>query len=80
MLGELPPVDCTAAKRPTASKFGHYRLERLLGRGAFGEVYAAVDTNKNRTIALKLLSPPFSANPVFRARLFREASDSMSRT
>ncbi|WP_197080257.1 serine/threonine-protein kinase [Mycobacterium haemophilum] len=74
-MGELPPpVDCTTAEWPTASKFGHYRLARLLGRGAFGEVYAAVDTKKNRTIALKLLPPSFSANPVFRARLFREAS------
>ncbi|WP_459967294.1 serine/threonine-protein kinase [Mycobacterium sp. MUNTM1] len=47
---------------------------RLLGHGGFGEVFAAVDTKKNRTVALKLLPPSFSANPVFRARLFREAS------
>jgi serine/threonine-protein kinase len=74
MLEEEPPVGGTTAEWPTALKFGHYLLTQLLGRGAFGEVYAAVDTRKSRTVALKLLPPVFSVNPVFRARLFREAS------
>jgi serine/threonine-protein kinase len=60
-------------EKPAAVEFGHYLLTQLLGRGAFGEVYTAVDTKKNRTVALKLLPPAYSSNQNFRKRLFREA-------
>jgi len=51
----------------------HYRIERALGRGAMGEVYAAEDTKLHRRVALKVLPAAVSADPERRQRFEREA-------
>jgi tetratricopeptide (TPR) repeat protein len=43
---------------------GKYRLLRLLGRGASGEVYEAIDTLIERLVAIKLLPDSLSGNPM----------------
>ncbi len=51
-----------------ATQIGRYRIERRLGAGAMGVVYAAYDPDLDRSIAIKLLRPGASAD-----RLRREA-------
>ncbi|HKV22946.1 MAG TPA: serine/threonine-protein kinase [Mycobacterium sp.] len=53
--------------------FGKYTITGVLGRGGMGEVYEAFDTDKRRTVALKILADVISDDPAFRARFQRES-------
>jgi serine/threonine protein kinase len=63
----------TAADSRVGTTFGKYRLTSLLGKGGMGEVYSAYDTDKDRTVALKVLADPFSTDERFRMRFKRES-------
>lgn len=65
--GALADVD------PGNSVFGPYRLEKLLGRGGMGTVYAArrVDAGSSQRVAIKVL-PPGSDNANLRQRFLAE--------
>ncbi|HEU5256853.1 MAG TPA: protein kinase [Vicinamibacterales bacterium] len=52
---------------------GPYRIERLIGAGGMGQVYRAVDTRLQRTVALKVLPSTLARDPQFRMRFEREA-------
>ncbi len=54
--------------------FGKYRVEKLLGSGAFGEVYDAVETSGlERNVALKVLLPKHNNAPTIPERFQGEA-------
>jgi serine/threonine protein kinase len=52
---------------------GRYIVEELLGAGGMGVVYAAIDPQLHRRVALKVVREDLSATPVLQERLLREA-------
>jgi len=53
-------------------KLGPYRIERALGRGGMGTVYAGVDSETGEQAAVKVLSSVLAANDAFRERFDAE--------
>ncbi|MBA3500706.1 MAG: serine/threonine protein kinase [Myxococcota bacterium] len=51
---------------------GSYKLGDILGRGAMGEVYAAVDERSGAAVAIKMLAQASLANPNHVMRFMRE--------
>ncbi len=58
---------------PAGTVIGGYVVERLLGAGGMGAVYAARHPRLPRVDALKVLPTAFSHDPTYRARFEREA-------
>jgi len=52
---------------------GEYRVDRRLGAGTFGEVYAGEQPLIGKRVAIKLLHPKFSADPEVVSRFVAEA-------
>src|SRR5215472_17549096 len=55
------------------TRLGPYEILAPLGAGGMGEVYRARDTRLERTVAIKILPPQFSTDPVRKQRFEREA-------
>ena len=51
----------------------HYRVLELVGRGAMGVVYKALDVNLDRTVAIKVMSAEARGDPDFVERFRQEA-------
>jgi eukaryotic-like serine/threonine-protein kinase len=58
---------------PSGTKFGPYEIVSPAGTGGMGEVYRAVDTRLNRTVAIKVLPEHLSEKPEALERFQREA-------
>jgi hypothetical protein len=55
------------------TRLGPYEIVALLGRGAMGEVYRAIDLRLDRTIAIKVLPSDVAQSSARRQRFDREA-------
>lgn len=78
--GEVEWTDEAAAKilEPPAhpeilGRLGRYQIERLIGSGGMGIVFKAFDTELNRTVAIKMLSPYLANSKSARQRFARES-------
>jgi Tol biopolymer transport system component len=57
----------------SGTRLGPYEIESPLGAGGMGEVYRALDTRLNRTVAIKILPAHLSDNSEAKRRFEREA-------
>ena len=55
------------------TRLGHYEIVEPAGIGGMGEVYRALDTRLDRTVALKVMRSQHSGDPLLRKRFEREA-------
>src|SRR6058998_1036171 len=55
------------------TKLGPYEIQAPLGAGGMGEVYRALDTRLERTVAIKILPEQLSSDPGRKQRFEREA-------
>ena len=53
-------------------QLGPYKIERMIGRGGMGAVYAGVDEGTGQRAAIKVLSPVLADDPGFRERFRHE--------
>lgn len=57
----------------SGTKLGPYEIQSQLGAGGMGEVYRALDTRLDRTVAIKVLPSHLSSDPELKQRMEREA-------
>src|ERR1700724_2215850 len=56
----------------SGTKLGPYEIQSPLGAGGMGEVYRALDTRLDRSVAIKVLASHLSSSPELKQRMERE--------
>lgn len=65
--------NCACVALTSGTKLGPYEILAPLGAGGMGEVYRALDTRLDRTVAIKILPAHLSSHSALKQRLEREA-------
>lgn len=79
MIAPEETVECVSVQEAAADPLigalleGRYRIRAWLAVGGMSTVYAAVDERLEREVAVKVMAPGLSADPVFLDRFAREA-------
>src|SRR5229473_1932852 len=55
------------------TKLGRYEIRSKIGEGGMGEVYLALDTELDRTVAIKILPPALASDQQRLQRFIQEA-------
>jgi serine/threonine protein kinase len=61
------------------TKIGRYEIRAKIGSGGMGEVYGALDTDLDRTVAIKILPPALASNQQRLQRFTQEAGSALNR-
>ncbi len=74
-IAHLPDFDASGLRHlpPGGMRLHNYHLQEVLGRGAMGVVFKALDPMLNRFVAIKMLHPERVALSEARERFLREA-------
>ena len=78
IIGEVPgrdavPMETSDSCDRVATRFGRYELVQRIGQGAMGVVYLARQTDLDRIVALKLITPGRAGGEADVARFYSEA-------
>ncbi|HLK22261.1 MAG TPA: protein kinase, partial [Bryobacteraceae bacterium] len=65
--------DAAPPQSKAGTRFGRYEIVEMLGQGGMGQVYSARDTELDRLVAVKFLSPEMASSRLAVERLVREA-------
>jgi serine/threonine protein kinase len=71
--GGTATIDAQRAGFNAGMQLGPYRIEARVGAGGMGEVFRAVDTRLNRTVAIKILARHRAADSERKRRFLQEA-------
>ncbi|QDV67542.1 Serine/threonine-protein kinase PrkC [Rosistilla carotiformis] len=63
----------SSTRADSLGRLAHYDLLEIVGQGAFGTVFKALDEKLQRTVAIKMLSVDYAATSPARKRFLREA-------
>ena len=71
IMHKAPAKPRAAVDKLVGTEFAHYRLDEVVSKSSSGIVYKATDSNKNRVVAVKVLSPTVTATEEQRDRFVR---------